>query len=132
MHLCLPTPACHPILGWQVGHQGGGVSPFADELNCAHLTGDSWRHRHDSLKVALVNTCNQAGVPVDCEVFGIFCDLIPAELAGQGGELQYARQRNGLCPDFMLRLPTAEGPRDTLGKLKFISAGVSCYPIGSQ
>ena len=58
MHLCLPTPACHPILGWQVGHQGGGVSPFADELNCAHLTGDSWRHRHDSLKVALVNTCN--------------------------------------------------------------------------
>ena len=34
-------------------------------------------------------------------------------------------QRNGLCPDFMLRLLTADGPRDTLGELKFISAGVS-------
>ena len=132
MALCLPSPACQPILGQPVGHQGGVVGPFADELNCAHLTGDSWRHRHDLLKVALVNMCNEARVPVDCEVFGIFRDLIPAELAGPGGELQHARQRNGLCPDFKLRLPSADGPRDTLGELKFISAGVSRYPIGSR
>ena len=32
----------------------------------------------------------------------------------------------------MLRLTTADGPRDTLGELKFISAGVSRYPIGSR
>ena len=44
----------------------------------------------------------------------------------------HARQRNGLCPDFKLRLPSADGPRDTLGELKFISAGVSRYPIGSR
>ena len=31
----------------------------------------------------------------------------------------------------MLRLLTADGPRDTLGELKFISAGVSLYPMGS-
>ena len=32
----------------------------------------------------------------------------------------------------MLRLTTADGPRDTLGKLKFISAGVSRYSIGRR
>ena len=61
MHLCLPSPACQPILGPQVGHQGRVVGPFAEELNC-----------------------NQARVPMDWEVFGIYRDLIPA---GQGGEL---------------------------------------------
>ena len=92
------------------------MGPFADELNCATMTGDSWRTRHDSLKVVLVNMCNDARVPVDCEVFGLFRDLIPAQLAGPGGELQYARQRNGLCPDLKLRLPSADGPRDTMGE----------------
>ena len=117
-----------PILGQPLGHQGAVVGPFADELNCAKLTGDSWR----TLKVIMVNMCNDARVPVDCEVFGLFRDLIPAQLAGPGGELQFARQRNGLCPDFKLRLPSADGPRDTLGELKFISAGVSRYPLGSS
>ena len=131
MHLGLPSLACKPILGQPVGHRGAVVGLFADELNCARLTGDSWRTRHDSLKVTLVNMCNEARVPVDCEVFGLFRDLIPAQLAGPGGELQHARQRNGLCPDFKLRLQSAEGPRDTLGELKFISAGASRYPLGS-
>ena len=132
MHLCLPSPACQPILGQPVGHRGAVVGPFGDELNCSRLPGDSWRTRHDSLKVVLTNMCNEARVKVDCEVFGLFRDLIPAELAGPGGELQFARQRNGLCPDFKLRLPSADGPRDSLGELKFISAGVTWYPIGSR
>ena len=32
--------------------------------------------------------------------------------------------------DFRLRLPTPDGPQDLLGELKFISAGVTRYPIG--
>ena len=32
----------------------------------------------------------------------------------------------------MLQLPTADGPKDTPGELKIISAGVSGYPIGSR
>ena len=107
------------------------VGPFADELMTAHLTEDSWRHRHDSFKVTIVNMCNEARVPIDCEVFGIFRDLIPAALTAEGGELQFGRKRAGLCPDFRLRLPSAAGPLDSLGELKFISAGVSRYPIGS-
>lgn len=50
MHLCLPSPACQPILGQPVGHRGAVVGPYGDELNCSRLTGDSWRTRHDSLK----------------------------------------------------------------------------------
>ena len=131
-HLCLPSPACQPILGQPVGHRGTVIGPYRDELNCSRLTGDSWRTRHDSLKVVLNDMCNKAQVPVDCDVFGLLQDLIPAELAGPGGELQYVRQRNGLCPDLKLRLPSADGPRDSLGELKFISAGVTWYPIGSR
>ncbi len=39
-------------------------------------------------------------MPVDCEVFGLFRHFIPAELIAEGGELEYERQRIGLCPDF--------------------------------
>ena len=57
-HLCLPSPACKPILGQPiVTRRGGVVGPFADELMTAHLTEDSWRHRHDSFKVTIVNMC---------------------------------------------------------------------------
>ena len=52
------------------------VGPFADELMTAHLTEDSWRHRHDSFKVTIVNMCNEARVPIDCEVFGILYLLL--------------------------------------------------------
>ena len=48
----------------------------------------------------------------------------------EGGELGYCRQRNGLCPDFKLRLQTPEGPSDCLGELKIISAGATRYPAG--
>ena len=96
-------------------HKEGRRGPFADELMTAHLTEDSWRHRHDSFKVAIVNMCNEARVPIDCEVFGVFRDLIPAALTAEGGELQFGRKRAGLCPDFRLRLPTAAGPLDSLG-----------------
>ena len=94
------------------------------------LTQDTWRTRHDALKVEMVNLANDARIPIDCEVFGLFQDLIPAELMEDGGELGYSRQRNGLCPDFKLRLPSGDGPRDCLGELKFISAGATRYPVG--
>ena len=78
----------------------------------------------------MFNIANEARIPIDCEVFGLFRDLIPAQLLEEGAELGFGRQRLGLCPDFKLRLPTADGPQDCLGELKFISAGVSCYPVG--
>ena len=131
--LCLPSLACSSIVGPTVGYRGAMVGLFGDELQCAlGLSQDTWRTRHDELKVVLVNVANQARLPIECEVYGQFRDLIPAALVEEGGELQYGRQRLGLCPDFKLRLPTLEGPQDCLGELKFISAGVSRYPVGRR
>ena len=127
-HLCLPSYACSAIVGQAVGAKV--VGQFGDEVMTATLPQDTWRTRHDSLKVVMVNIANEARVPIDCEVFGLFRDLIPAEIMEEGGELGYSRQRLGLCPDFKLRLQTADGPSDCLGELKFISAGVSRYPVG--
>ena len=131
-HLCLPSPACSSILGQRAGAFGGIVGLFGDEVMTATLPADTWTTRHDSLKVEMVSMANEARVPIDCEVFGLFRDLIPAEEMEEGGSLGYCRQRNGLCPDFKLRLPTGDGPRDCLGELKFISAGVTRYPVGRR
>ena len=129
-HLCLPSPACASVQGQRAGAHGGIIGPFGDELMTAHLPQDTWTTRHDQLKLELVRIANESRVPIDCEVFGIFRDLIPAEEFGEGGSLQHCRQRNGLCPDFKIKIPTPDGPRLSLGELKFISAGASRYPIG--
>ena len=76
--------------------------------------------------------CLAAKLPHDVEVYGIFADLLPATEVEEGGELQWVRARQGLVPDFMLRLPTPEGPTDSLAELKVISAGVSWYPRGVE
>ena len=47
-----------------------------------------------------------------------------------GGELQYGRQRVGLTPDLLLRIPSPDGVGDRLGEIKVMSAGVSRYPAG--
>ena len=71
-----------------------------------------------------------AGVQCDCEVFGLFSDLLPAALVEPGGELQYGRQRQGKFPDFKFLLSTPEGQVPRLAKLKVISAGRTWYPRG--
>ena len=49
---------------------------------------------------------------------------------GSGGELEWGRARQGLIPDFRLRLPTQEGTSDCLAELKVVSAGATWYPRG--
>ena len=39
--------------------------------------------------------CNDTRVPVDCEVFGLFRDLVPAELTAEGGEREEEAARSG-------------------------------------
>ena len=43
-----------------------------------------------------------------------------------------ARARQGLVPDFRLRLPTPQGPTDCLAELKCIGAGVTWHPTGRK
>ena len=60
--------------------------------------GDTWRNRHDTGKLAIVNECVSAGLVHDCEVYGLFADLIPAQAAAQVEGLQWGRARQGLIP----------------------------------
>ena len=108
------------------------IDQFGDAvMNCRYLPGDTWRHRHDTGKLAIVYECINAGLVHDCEVFGLFADLIPAQAVNSRGEsLEWGRARQGLVPDFKIRLPTPEGLTDHLAELKFIGAGVSWFPRG--
>ena len=68
-HLCLHSPA----VGW-VGkvtvRDGDVIDKFGDAIiNCKHLPGDTWRARHDTGKLAIVNECINANLVHDCEVY---------------------------------------------------------------
>ena len=108
-HLCHPSPAVD--LGGWVGKntvRGGAlIDHYGDTgMNCKHLPGDTWRQRHDTGRLAIVNECVNAGLVHDCEVIGLFADLIPAQAENHRWEdLQWRRPRQGLIPDFRLRLP---------------------------
>ena len=133
VHLCLGSPAllASGWVGKTVGRKGASIDTFGDAvMNCDDLPGDTWRHRHDTIKTALVSECLAAKLPHDCEVYGLFSDLLPAAVEHGGGDLEWGRSRQGLIPDFRLRLPTPEGTNDSLAELKVISAGVTWYPRG--
>ena len=66
----------------------------------------------------------------DCEVYGLFADRLPAAAQAQGEVLEWGRARQGLVPDFRIRLQKPEGYVDSLAELKVIGAGVSYYPRG--
>ena len=102
-HLCLPSPALREA-GWvgrPVGTRGEVADQFGDAVMCCNqIPGDSWRHRHDKVKMATYMDACLAKVPADCEVYGEFSDLLPAVLQEEGGELQWGRARQGKVPDF--------------------------------
>ena len=76
--------------------------------------------------------CTEAGLGHDCEAYGLFADLIPADVQGEGWRLGTRRAKRGLIPDCRLRLPTPQGTTDVLEELKVISAaGPSHYPRGA-
>ena len=90
---------------------------------------DTWRTRHDSVKLAIVERAHASKVDIQPEVYGLFSDLVPAAAVTDDGDLAGVRQRQGLVPDFRLHLPNPHGgvPDDYLAELKVISAGPSRY-----
>ena len=124
--LCLPSPACAPVLGERVGRST--VDPHGDRVMAAALQGDGWRRRHDAMKMRILSLLRWAGEEVDCEVFNVFSGLIPQLGLSR---LEQGRKRQGLVPDFRVRVPAAgggEGPQVeelVLAELKVIS----CCPI---
>jgi hypothetical protein len=88
-HLCLPVPAV-VAGGWVGKNTESGravIDQFGDAvMNCKYLPGDTWRHRHDTGKLAIVYECLNAGLVHHCEVFGLFADLIPAQAVNARGD----------------------------------------------
>ena len=134
-HLCLPSPAIvnGGWVGRPVGRSGAVVDKFGDAvMNCHDIFGDTWRRRHDTIKQHIVSEAMLAGVHTDCEVYGLFSELLPHVLQEEGGELQWARARQGLVPDFKFLMTTPQGPQSFLSELKCISAGKSWFPRGVE
>ena len=52
------------------------------------------------MKTAIVFECLDAKLPHDCEVYGLFADLLSAIAQDDGGGLEWGRARQGLIPDF--------------------------------
>ena len=66
------------------------VDVFGDNvMNCHDLLRDTWLERHDTGKLAVVNEFFLSKVPVECEVYGLFADLIPAAETAHGEQLQW-------------------------------------------
>ena len=102
--LCLPSPACAPLLGQRIGRSS--VDKFGDTVMASAVAGDGWRRRHDGFKMRILGLLRWAGVEVDCEVFNVFSGLIPQQGLSM---LEQGRKRQGLVPDFRLRVPAAGG-----------------------
>ena len=134
-HLCLASPAvlASGYVGKSIGRRGTNVDEYGDAImNCNEIPGDSWRNRHDTVKQALVTECLASGLPHDCEVYGLFADLLPAVEQEEGGELQWGRARQGLVPDFRLQLSSPDGPSFSLAELKICGAGKTWFPRGRE
>ena len=103
-HLLLPSPAVREggWLGREVPGGGGEVIDLHGDaiMNSSRIPGDSWRKRHDTVKQHVMAEAALAGIPSDCEVYGLFSNLLPAALTEVGGELHMARARQGKVPDF--------------------------------
>ena len=67
-----------------------------------------------------------------CEVYNLIGDLLPAALEEEGGELQWARARQGKMPDFKFLLNTPDGPAPRLAELKVIGACKTSFPRGEK
>ena len=124
--LCLPSPTCATKVGERVGRSI--VDKYGDSVMAAALQGDGWRKRHDCVKMRIFGLLRWAGVEVDCEVFNLFSGLIPQQGLSR---LERGRKRQGLVPDFRLRVPVADGRRDggqlVLAELKIISSCPTRY-----
>ena len=125
-NLCLPSPVCRDRVGERLGKVH--VDLYGDKVMSAQLPGDTWRIRHDAVKMELNRLFMWSSMPSTCEVFGLFSHLIPQEGLTR---LERGRERQGLVPDFLLGLSNPAGGReDRLAELKVINCCLTRYPPG--
>ena len=125
----MPSPACRDRVGEKVGRTT--VDLFGDRVMSVPLPGDSWRHRHDSVKQEIVRLAHWAGVKVTCEVFNCFSHLIPQ--AGLN-RMERGRKRQGILPDFLMEFtnPETKISSGRLCELKIINCCPTRYVSGDK
>ena len=128
--MCLPSPCCQPKLGESLDQRGLHLDGFGDNvMSVSNIPGDTFRTRHDTVKTVLNSFCMTSAIRAECEVYGLFRDLIPVQALDQEKELERGRGRQGLLPDFRLELPSPAGePIERLAELKMIGAVSTWYP----
>jgi hypothetical protein len=75
-------------------------------MSVSNIPGDLFRIRHDRVKTLLNSFCLTSNLRAECDVYGLFRDLMPVEALGQEEEFQRGRGRQGLLQDFRLELPS--------------------------
>ena len=129
--LCQESPSCSDpmLLGERVGRRV--VDSYGDNVVAQTLAGDGYRKRHDGVKRKISGLMRWAGVEAECEVFNLFSRYIPQEGLSR---IERGRKRQGMVPDFSLRLPSelAEelgvgGNSVVLAELKVLSSCPTRY-----
>ena len=129
-HLLTPSPACQPHLGKMIC--GKPLDQFGETLMCATLPFNSWRVRHDKVKMEIQSLGLESGLIVNTKPFGLFSHLIPANAYLETGQLHHHRERQGLISDFLVASPSDHGHQAAqLCELKLISAGATYYKSGN-
>ena len=128
--MCLPSPCCQPKLGESLDQHGLHLDAHGDNImSVTNIPGDMFRTRHDTVKTVLNSFMVTSTIRAECEVYGLFKDLIPVQALEQEEHLERGRGRQGLLPDFRVELPSPAGePNQRLAEFKIISAVPKWYP----
>ena len=78
-------------------------------MSVSNIPGDLFRIRHDTVKTVINSFCMTSGLRAECEEFGMFRDIIPVNALAEEEGLERSRGRQGLPPDFRLKLPSPAG-----------------------
>ena len=98
--LCLPSRVCMDRLGERVG--GSRVDRFGERVICANLPGGHFTARHNAMEQEIASICAYAGVPVECEPYGLFGAFLRQEDLHR---LQQHQHQQVLRPDLRLEVP---------------------------
>ena len=128
--LCMPSPCCQPKVGESLDQHGLHLDAYGDNvMSVTNIPGDMFRIRHDTVKTVLNSLCLTSSIRAECEVYGMFKDLIPVQALTQEQGLERGRGRQGLLPDFRLEMQSPAGePTQRLAELKIIGAVPKWYP----
>jgi hypothetical protein len=87
-------------LGERVG--GSRVDRFGERVILENLPGGHFTARHNTMEQELASICAWAGLPAECEPFGLFGHLIPQQALHR---LQQHQHSQVLRPDLRLEIP---------------------------